>query len=779
MAGMKNIMLRTRSVAMITLLVVSVVPSLFSPTAGAETLVELPRVLFKLGEEPVATQSLALSDANGDGRKDFIIGRVNETGALANTYVVFNGPTLPSIIDLNSLGSLGYKITTSAFTYPTAEVGRDVKNVGDVNGDGKEDILISTVALTDVNDQRAYLLYGKEDVNVIDVGNLQAVEGVKFKSHGMYLTPALLGDVNGDGYKDFGFGDFTWGENTNAPGGQVHVVFGRALWPLEIDLNNLAAPHGFQINGKAFSETGWSVSAAGDVNGDGLDDIALTSPVDVLVSHGNNTPPDVTSAIYVVFGGNNLNIQLANLGSAGFRIHSSTNYFYYGSNIRPVGDVNGDGLDDIIVRSTGGYASMPSDKAWTVFGKANTAEINLDNVGTYGATATFDNSISGHWSTMAKDTEAVRLGDSSEAGPNGEQGAGVVYGLPLNSLGSNQVIPSENLAYTIRGASSDMHLGAVMADDSTDGELLVSIGSGMLNYVAAVVPARNANIALSLREPQDQVAPTIGLPGWSQNPKPVAGATDLTVAANDGDGSGVARGEYFLGDSDPGQGNGATMNWDGTNLSTTFGTDFPTGVYKVSVRAQDNAGNWSDPVGDYLVVYNPDGPRMTGRRTIIPTLGNGDILPGLITSNQNDKAIFGFSVKYNSQGQIANNSDLQFKYKTGTHCNGSNPQNCHSLELNATSIAWLTTQGTNNSTGTFQGTASMTVDGQASVVSFRVTGIDGERLDGSSLDRFQIEIFAEGDNPNTATPLYKVNSADIARGNVKIIGGQTTPPPAS
>ncbi len=277
----------------------------------------------------------------------------------------------------------------------------------------------------------------------------------------------------------------------------------------------------------------------------------------------------------------------------------------------------------------------------------------------------------------------------------------------------------------------------------------------------------------------DTLPPALGTPAWSNNPKPTTGTTTLTVPATD-DLSGIAQAEYFIGDTDPGQGNGATMTLSNeqtgsggaitsADLTATFGTDFPTGVYKISVRAQDTAGNWSTPVSDYLVVYDPSGPKFTGKRTIVPHLSNGDVLPGLISSSQTDTAKFGFSVKYNNQGQINANSDMQFSYSTGTHCNNpSKAANCHDLNLNATQISWLTTQGTNNSTGIFQGTANVTIDSTTTQVTFRVTGVDGERLSAAASDQFQLQIFNLGDNPNSATPLYRVNAADIARGNIKI-----------
>jgi|GEM_PF-6745542 len=283
----------------------------------------------------------------------------------------------------------------------------------------------------------------------------------------------------------------------------------------------------------------------------------------------------------------------------------------------------------------------------------------------------------------------------------------------------------------------------------------------------------------AIQAPPDVTPPTLLTPAWSKNPKATTDTTTLVVPATDSE-SGLSRAEYFIGDTDPGQGNGVAMTLasaqvgsggaiSSADLTTSFGTNLLPGVYKISVRAQDAVGNWSAPTSDYLVVYDPTGPKFVGKRTITPSLSNGDVLPGLIAGGQTDTAKFGFTVKYNNQGQIDNKSDLQFSYSTGTHCNNANKaQNCHNLSLNASQINWLTTQGTNNSTGIFQGAATLTVDGVTSQVVFRVTGVDGQRLNPTSSDQFQIKIFNLNDNPNTATPIYNVNSVNIDRGNIKI-----------
>lgn len=274
----------------------------------------------------------------------------------------------------------------------------------------------------------------------------------------------------------------------------------------------------------------------------------------------------------------------------------------------------------------------------------------------------------------------------------------------------------------------------------------------------------------------DALPPVLSTPVWSQNPKSTSTTATLTVPVTDTI-SGIQKAEYYLGETDPGQGNGTPMTLshvsnDGlsANLTATFGTNMATGAYKVTIRAEDNAGNWSDSTVDYLVVYSPSGAKMMGRNSVTPSLANGDILPGLTTSNQRDEASFGFNIKYDKNGVIGNGSDFAFSYKTGSDCNKKQSSgNRHSLDLNATSIAWLTTQGTNNSTGIFQGTATLVVDGQRSNVQFRVTSVDGERLSQTTPDQFQVQIFSATANPNTDTPIYRVNQVAINRGSIKIM----------
>jgi hypothetical protein len=272
----------------------------------------------------------------------------------------------------------------------------------------------------------------------------------------------------------------------------------------------------------------------------------------------------------------------------------------------------------------------------------------------------------------------------------------------------------------------------------------------------------------------DKTAPVLGAFTWSGagSVKALSESSTLTFPVSDGL-SGVAGGEYFIGNADPGVGNGATVTVANGTVAIHTGTDYPTGVFKLTIRIKDNAGNWSSISSDYLVVYDPaqDSLRMTGKRAVIPSLGNGDVLPGLIAPGQNDKATFGFSVRYDKNGQINRNSDMQLEYETGTKCSAKDKTkaiNCHHLGLNAATIEWFTTQGDNNSTGIFQGTGLLNVDGQTTTVRFRITGVDGERLSSDAKDLVGIQIFPLEANPNTSTSTYQIHVRDIARGNIRV-----------
>jgi Ca2+-binding RTX toxin-like protein len=131
-------------------------------------------------------------------------------------------------------------------------------------------------------------------------------------------------------------------------------------FPVEFDLSSLDGTDGFRLDG--VGGIGVSVASAGDVNGDGFADFAVES--------------------YVVFGkasafASSIDVSSLN-GSNGFKLSGATGD-YAGLSVASAGDVNGDGLTDLIVGATGesphGNASGAS---YVVFGKASGFGANVD-----------------------------------------------------------------------------------------------------------------------------------------------------------------------------------------------------------------------------------------------------------------------------------------------------------------------------------------------------------------------------------------------------------------
>ena len=140
--------------------------------------------------------------------------------------------------------------------------------------------------------------------------------------------------------------------------------------PSTTELSNLESESGggFVINGVDVNDnSGFSVSAAGDVNGDGLDDVIIGAYL--ADPNGNST----SGSSYVVFGTESTDaIELSTLeieGGGGFVINGVDGNDFSGYSVSGAGDINGDGLDDVII---GAYQADPngnnSGSSYVVFG---------------------------------------------------------------------------------------------------------------------------------------------------------------------------------------------------------------------------------------------------------------------------------------------------------------------------------------------------------------------------------------------------------------------------
>jgi VCBS repeat-containing protein len=271
----------------------------------------------------------SVGDINGDGFADILVGATGNGSSGTNAgaaYVIFGkSGGFGTLIDLTGISaSDGFKIQGDA---ANDRAGISVSGVGDVNGDGFADIIVGAYQNdsggTDAG--AAYVIFGKSGGfgSLIDLTGLTAADGFKIQgdlaADGAGISVSSAGDVNGDG-----FADIIVGADRNDSGGTdaggAYVVFGKAGgFGTLIDLDGLSADEGFKIQGDlANDRAGHSVSAAGDVNGDGYDDI-------IVGAWGNDRGGIDAGAAYVIFGrGNTAPTEAANTGLTMHRGASAT-----------------------------------------------------------------------------------------------------------------------------------------------------------------------------------------------------------------------------------------------------------------------------------------------------------------------------------------------------------------------------------------------------------------------------------------------------------------------
>jgi hypothetical protein len=313
--------------------------------------------------------------------------------------------------------STGFAINGRSFNEKTGEGVQGVVNLGDVNGDGYDDFSIVGTASV------KYVVYGKTSVNAVELSNLAAAGNNQgFIINGGTSTQTIIntrgGDINGDGYNDI---------LVKQDGTTSYVVYGGPTSPGLVNASALAATSGFTITtpNSIISGEAYALSVVGDVNGDGYDDILInlvaggrtfllyggssnanvTLPTDATLTYSNGfymtsdlvatggqlatgsgdfngdgysdyvintySLAAATQKAYVVFGGTNLTtIAASGLAAAGrgFAIEGMTTPVGRSFLANNMGDVNGDGIDDIIINGA-------SDKAYVVFGRTGTAPV--------------------------------------------------------------------------------------------------------------------------------------------------------------------------------------------------------------------------------------------------------------------------------------------------------------------------------------------------------------------------------------------------------------------
>ncbi len=339
-----------------------------------------------------------------------------------------------------------------------AQFGSSVATAGDVNGDGFSDVIVGASYYDNgqTDEGRIYVYHGSA-TGLSAAANWTAESDQASARMGFSVSTA--GDVNGDGYSDI-IASAVLYDNGSANEGGVFVWYGSASG---LGANGTIANADWSAeSNQTTAQLGWSVSTAGDVNGDGYSDVITGAR---LYDNGQTDE----GRVFIWFGSASGPVANGTPGNANWSAESNQSNSHFGMSVSTAGDVNGDGYSDVIIGSQD-YDNGQTDEGRTFlwFGSATGPTAN----GT---------PLNANWSGESNQTDASYGNSVATAGDiNGDGYSDIIIGASLY----DSVQTDEGRVYIYNGSSSGPSLSA---------NRTIEINQDSANFGNCVAPAGDVN----------------------------------------------------------------------------------------------------------------------------------------------------------------------------------------------------------------------------------------------------------------------------------------------